>query len=943
MKRLQLLICCLSFLNFNMLLKGQEWTLSSIIKASIIDPQYSILDNQNNLFILAAFNDTIYSPYFTKAYSPHKDLVIFKFNSSGNVIWYKRIGSSSLDAAGGLAIDINNNCFITGTFYNNCRFTSTDSLIHTGNGDIFLAKYNSDGVFQWAKRVGSSSTLQSSMDLKFDGSNNLLMAGFYKDSLIIGSTLEDKAILLGNAFTSTFIAQFDLNGKHIWSKRFLSTSNLTRIRKINPGPNEIYLGGYFQGNLSFDIDTISSFIPATYDAFIYKTDLNGNGIWVRRIRGSGTENFKSIALDENNNIYFLGNYNSTAIYIDSTESIIKTINGNVGGYDTFIGKYNSNGLLQWFIRKGSTAKDIYNDFTVKNNIIYATGYFANQMVFNQDTLRTSNPLNEDPFLAAFNENGDIFGAISIQGTGNYNDAGYTVNIDASSRAVVTGYYRSRQIQIGSQTYTSSNVNKSDLFYAVYSHPLVAVVKDFWDASCYGVADGMIEVLPYFGRPPYTYLWSHDPLLHQAKAENLHAGNYSVIITDANGEHTTVNKTITQPQKIRISGIISPISCHDGSNGGVNITVTQGNAPYSYSWSTGYTGEDLTNAGEGVYTLTVTDANGCPEDTSFTLTEPPLLGVDIDPLEVILCHGQDNASAIANATGGTGSYSYLWDDPEAQTTKTAVGLAAGSYTVTVTDANGCFQPASIMIDEPDTLAVTAELTDPVCAGDEDGSVIPTVTGGKPGYEYLWSNGVYQRFNTSLPAGTYTLTVNDYNGCTIVKDFMLTAPDSVEVTAELTGPTCSGDPDGAITLTATGGSGTYEYSHDGGQNYTSDPQFTSLLQGDYVLMAKDNNDCLSAEVSVSLIKAEDCELIIYDAFSPDNNGMNDEWYIGNIDIYPNCRVMIFNLWGIKVFSSDGYGTPWNGTYNGNALPAGTYYYTIDPGNGSAALSGAVSIVK
>ncbi len=188
-----------------------------------------------------------------------------------------------------------------------------------------------------------------------------------------------------------FIAAFNLDGDHLWSKKVLGNSNLSRFRRVDISENGYYFGGYFQGSMFLDVGTITSYVANTYDAFIYKTDFNGNGQWVRRIRGTATENFRTLTTDEYDNVYILGNYNSTTIYVDSTETITKTYTGNSGGYDTFIGKYNRSGILQWFIRKGSTAKDIYNDFVVRNNVIYATGYFGNQIIFNHDTLKTTQP------------------------------------------------------------------------------------------------------------------------------------------------------------------------------------------------------------------------------------------------------------------------------------------------------------------------------------------------------------------------------------------------------------------------------------------------------------------------------------------------------------------------------------------------------------------------
>lgn len=1178
-----LMICSLSG-------KSQGWLLSSVIKGTSIEPKVSKVDNLNDLIVLASFTDTIYSPYNIISYGL-PDLFLLKYNSSGTLLWYNRIGSTGNEFSGGMAIDNDNNIYVAGNFNNNCLFTPTDLLLSKGKTDVFIAKYSPSGNLMDYKRVATATEVQYSMDILLDNSSKIIMSGYYKDSLIIGTTPADTDTLFTNSYFGHFIAAFDLNFHHLWSKRFLGTSNFVRFAKISSSNLGYYFGGYFQGNLYLDIDTISSYVPTTYDAFIYKTDFNGNGQWVRRIRGQSTENFRTLTTDEYDNVYVLGNYNSPSIFVDSTATLNQTYTGNTGGYDTYIGKYNRSGILQWFLRKGSTAKDIYNDFVVRNNVIYATGYFANQIIFNNDTLRTDNPLNEDAFVAAFNEIGDPLAGVSIQGTGNFNDAGTIVNMDASSRAYVSGYYRSQQIQIGSQTYTSTNINKSDLFFAIYQQPFKVVFTDEKNVSCNGLSDGMLEVTPYFGRPPYTYSWSHNPSLNNPVADNLPAGTYTATITDANSTQAFNTIEVTQPQPLETSGVITPVSCYNGNDGAIDITVTggtksadyiynwssldgsgisplvqdqnglirgtytvvvkddnncadttdflvtqpvpfsyagtvvtsivippgsngsvdlavaggnppysyawagpsgsgytaasedianlsfvgpytlsltddkncvadtaflvidnftfvaqvtdktdvrcfgaddgtatvttyNGTPPYSYQWSDGvtlndiptrtgmapgnytvlvtdgalhtwqtsvrinspasalsvlldaqdlrcyqdnsgvidlnvtggstpysflwsnaYTGEDLVNVAAGTYTVTVTDGFDCTVQGSADLTEPTAIALDIVVSGEILCHGDNTASATANASGGFGTFSYLWDDPGTQVTKTAFDLSAGTYTVKVTDENGCYKTGSTSpIIEPDSIAADVELDDPSCPGTADGAIIPTVSGGTGTYDYVWSNDVYVRLNTDIPAGTYTLTVTDQNNCNLVEDYVLTDPDTVKIESVTAADlTCSGQNNGSITIAASGGTGLYEYSSDNGVSYVSTSALTDLPQGDYLVVVKDGNDCVSETYPITLEKQEGCAMLLYDAFSPNGDDLNPVWHIGNIENFPACTVRIFNIWGIEVFSSKGYGDPWDGKYEGKDLPSGTYYYVIDPGDGSSTLTGAVSIVK
>jgi gliding motility-associated-like protein len=244
--------------------------------------------------------------------------------------------------------------------------------------------------------------------------------------------------------------------------------------------------------------------------------------------------------------------------------------------------------------------------------------------------------------------------------------------------------------------------------------------------------------------------------------------------------------------------------------------------------------------------------------------------------------------------------------------------------------------------------SVDITDLTCLSLTDGSVTINATGGSGIYEYSTDGGTtYVNTSTigSLASGDYTIVVKDDNSCSSeIYPISLTITDTVSiVSVDITDATCSGLPDGSITISATGGTGIYEYSTDGGGNFVSTATIGSLADDDYTIVVKDGNNCISEDYPVTISKPETCALIIYDAFSPNGDGKNELWNIGNVGSFPKIRVKLFNLWGIMVFTSNGYGTPWDGKYNGNDLPSGTYYYVIDPGDGSKVLTGEVSIVK
>src|SRR5205807_1811488 len=155
---------------------------------------------------------------------------------------------------------------------------------------------------------------------------------------------------------------------------------------------------------------------------------------------------------------------------------------------------------------------------------------------------------------------------------------------------------------------------------------------------------------------------------------------------------------------------------------------------------------------------VTDANKCVKSGSVTITEPAALVVTLSQVNE-LCNGASTGSATASVTGGSIPYTYLWSDPAVQTTATATGLAAGTYTVTVTDANNCVKSGSVTITEPAALVVTLSQVNELCNGASTGRATASVTGGSITYAYLWSDPAAQTTATAtgLAAGTYTVTV------------------------------------------------------------------------------------------------------------------------------------------------------------------------------------------
>ncbi len=243
------------------------------------------------------------------------------------------------------------------------------------------------------------------------------------------------------------------------------------------------------------------------------------------------------------------------------------------------------------------------------------------------------------------------------------------------------------------------------------------------------------------------------------------GNYSVTLTATNSDGSTSitqNNVVTVFSHPTASISAAPITCNGANNGGLTASASGGGGGFQYQWSNNATGASLSNLAPGNYTVTVTDANGCTATASQNLTNPPAMNVTLFKSD-ITCNGLNNGSVNATANGGSQPYTYSWS--HGATTSNVSGLAAGSYTLTVTDANGCQGTSTVQIAEPTELVLNIdEITAETCDGN-NGSAVLNAMGGTAPLTIQWSNGSLGQHLTGASAGTNLVTVTDANGCTV----------------------------------------------------------------------------------------------------------------------------------------------------------------------------------
>ncbi len=367
-------------------------------------------------------------------------------------------------------------------------------------------------------------------------------------------------------------------------------------------------------------------------------------------------------------------------------------------------------------------------------------------------------------------------------------------------------------------------------------PLILTIDTFENVLCNGGNNAFIDLNVIGGTPPYTYQWNNGETTEDLQF--LTAGTYTVTVTDANGCSETISQTITEPDPIAVEDTIHNVSCYGGSDGYIDITVTGGTPPYSYSWSIGDSTQDINNLIEGNYSVTVTDDHGCQYFATYYVDEPDAPLQSSITAHDVLCHGESTGSADLTVTGGVLPYSYQWSN--GATTEDINNVPAGEYTVTITDLYGCVLIDSVYIDEPDEpLQLTATVEDVRCHGEYNGSITLNITGGTPSYTIIWNTGAQNTVYEGLAAGTYSVTVNDANGCKIYGEYEVNEPQPLYAAVTEPQQICIGET-AQIWVAATGG--TYPYSFEWSNGMTVDTIYVEPdTTTDYSVTVTDSHGC------------------------------------------------------------------------------------------------------
>lgn len=534
--------------------------------------------------------------------------------------------------------------------------------------------------------------------------------------------------------------------------------------------------------------------------------------------------------------------------------------------------------------------------------------------------------------------GDMTGSITVAASGGtpLSNGGYNYyinNVLVGNSGMITGLAQGTYIVL----LEDSNGCTDQLTVDILSNDeIVPTTVQQVDVSCNGGSDGIIEIDATGGFGAFTY--SLNGLADQASGlyTNLTADTYTIEVTDGDGCTAMTSVTIDEPAELLATASAVQPSC-SAPTGTATVSAMGGTMPYEYSidGTTFQPNSTFMGLAPGAYDITVIDANNCTTMAAVminTFSSITVMSTGQDP-NCNSANGVADGNITLQVTGGVTPYAFAWTTVDgsqpAPNQQNQTGLAAGTYSVVVSDQDGCTESATVTLAEPDVIEYASQTTNISCDGGADGAIdITNLTGGSSPYVLDWTttdgSGLQSgaTMQTGLTAGTYGLIVTDSNGCSSMESFNLSSAGAITITTSVTDASCTAG--GSVTIEADGGTPPFTYSLDG-VAFTGDNTFKDLTAGGYMGVVKDSLGCVSS-VPILVLRSADAIAITADVTPPScyvNNGT------------PNGAIEL------TVEGGDGnYTYSWTGpgvdsvSMNQSELYAGSYVVVASDGSGCTA---------
>jgi len=826
------------------------------------------------------YQNKIHSEYIVK--NKEVSFQLEDYNTSEEVVidpplqlkWSTCYGGSGLDGANAIATDKMGNVFITG-YTNSTTFPTLNAGTHyqgtsTGTVDIFIVKFNNNGVRQWATYYGGDNDDRAEA-ITTDPAGNVYVTGSSSSSnfptQILAGAYNKNTNTGAVGIADICIIKFSNTGTRLWATYYGSTTYDRAFDIISDAAGNIYVTG-FAGRINFPLQTLAgAYNQAAFgggssnvagDAFILKFNNSGACVWSTFLGGNSGDSGQSLALDAAGNLFITGPTYSTNFPLmngGGSSFYQSTMNGGgmLGSWisvgDLFITKFNNSGAMVWSTYLGGSEMDGSEDMVIDSKgDVFVVGASASSLDFPllnpgsgayfQSTYG-GGTLRGDVALLKFTNSGTLLWSTFYGGTGA--DIARGICIDPCDNFYVTGF-------VGGAGFPTYNPGWG-YFQGGFGGNMDAFVAGFND-NCvwqwgttfggFGYECGENLALDLKGNLFVTGKMSSGATANPGSGAYFQAGS-------AGSDDALIAKFTPRP--MLFNNTVTPTKCIGSAGGTATINVVGGIAPYLYTWSNGQSAQTATNLSSGIYTATVSDQNCSIDTTSFIITAPLPLLAFVPAQTNLSCNGAKTGSATAAALGGTGAYTYNWQTSPVQQNVTATALSVGTWSVIITDANGCTAVKAINITEPPLLTVTApQISGILCKGGNNGMASANVTGGVAGYNYSWQTNPPQSNSiaTGLTAGTFSVVVTDANNCTSIATVNITEPSELVPNSITTDATC-GVANGVAGVVPSGGSSPYSYLWNNGNTAAS---LMGITAGNYSLTISDRNGCsVNATITVS----------------------------------------------------------------------------------------------
>jgi gliding motility-associated-like protein len=807
------------------------------------------------------------------------DVFILKFDNVGNRLWATYYGGSGEDNGNTIACDGSGNVFITGlTTSTNFPVQNAGTFFQgasAGSTDAFILKFDNAGNRLWATYYGGSGA-DNGYSIACDGSSNMFITGITASNnfpVQNAGTFFQGALAGGS---DAFILKFDNVGNRLWATYYgggsgNESSNVTNNDKLaidqcgtvyvsfETSSTDMFTqvpcdGGYYD----------DSHNGGTYDIFIASFSNTGNLIWATYLGGNGLDFRSPMATDNAGNLFVSGEW--TSGIIDATYPLT-----NPGGGSYYDGTFNGNddGFMVKFNKIPLTltlTPNIVNTGCgcTGSTTITASGGCApySYAWSNGQTTQTATGLCSGSYTVIVtdalcntqtttlsitgqaviltptqtNATCSGLGSATVAVAGGSGLYTYTWSPSGGSSSSAAGLSPGNY----TVTVTDANVNgctNTQTFTITQPSVNIASIVST-SVSCFGGSNGTASAVVTGTSTPFSYSWTPSGG-NASTTTGLSAGNYTVTVTDFNGCTGTKTVSITQPSIIIASVASTSVTCNGLSNGSATITASGGLAPLSYTWlPPGGSSTIASGLSVGNYTASVTDANGCTNTKTFTITQPSVITASVASTS-INCIGLSNGSSTITASGGLAPLSYTWL-PTGGNTTIASGLSVGNYTAMVSDLNLCTQSVTFAITQPSVIISSIASTSINCNGLSNGSATVTASGGTAPLSYTWlPTGGNTAIASGLSVGNYTAMVSDLNLCTQSVTFAIAQASAIIASAASTSINCYGLSNGSATLTASGGVAplSYTWLPTGGNTTIA----SGLSIGNYTAMVSDLNLC------------------------------------------------------------------------------------------------------